>query len=177
MAARWVSSSRAAMGMPSICRLVAIVSAALAVAEAQGGGFPCADDEWIGATWHPGMPVECTSCYMCAAGQECLEFGGCVNCTAGELDRDRDPLTLCEECPEGKTSPDAATACVEHALLDSGLNTLQQLALDNPVEAWEVAVFVAVVIAGVCAWFRGALAAGCGALGCSKCSEYIALAG
>ena len=49
-------------------RLVAgIAAAVLAVAEAQGG-FPCEDDEWVRATWRPGTPAVCTSCYVCSVG-------------------------------------------------------------------------------------------------------------
>ena len=48
--------------------------------------------------------------------QECLQRVAAVfNCFAGQFDRDHDPLSLCEECPEGKSSPEAATLCTAAA--------------------------------------------------------------
>lgn len=38
---------------------------------------------------------------------------GCRNCTAGQLDRDYDPLTACEDCPAGQSSAVGATECAE----------------------------------------------------------------
>ena len=107
--------------------LVAAAAAAtvLAVAEAQGG-FPCADDEWVRTSWQPGMPAECTSCYVCSVGQECLKFGGCFNCTEGEMDRDRNPLTECVGCPEGKTSEPGQARCSDLTLTEQLVDKLKE---------------------------------------------------
>ena len=101
-----------------------IAAAVLAVAEAQGG-FPCEDDEWVRATWQPGTPAVCTSCYVCSVGQECLRFGGCRNCTEGEVDRDSNPLTLCEECPEGKISQPGQAQCTDPSRLEQTVDIVK----------------------------------------------------
>ena len=95
-----------------------VAGAFLVVAEAQREDFPCGHHEWIRASWRPGMPVECTSCYVCSIGQECLQRGGCFNCTDGEVDRDSDPLTPCTQCPEGKIPEPSRTRCSDPSLLD-----------------------------------------------------------
>eukprot|EP01046_Picozoa_sp_COSAG06_P004191 COSAG06_NODE_173_length_21283_cov_14.116220_3_plen_2197_part_00 len=69
-----------------------------------GGGFPCAEYEYVGATWHPPQEPDCRSCFDCVPGQTCRRRGGCFNCTAGEYDTDGDPTHPCVPCPDGTTS-------------------------------------------------------------------------
>ena len=78
-----------------------------------GGSFPCADDEYVSASWHPPLEPDCRSCYECSIGQTCRQRGGCFNCSAGEYDADGVPTRACEKCPEGKTSTEAAAECTE----------------------------------------------------------------
>ena len=101
-------------------RLLALLLAAAAAAAAGtrvraegGGGFPCAEDEWVAEAWHPPQEATCRSCYECEAGQVCFRRGGCSNCTAGTYDADHNPTHECVPCPAGKTSEDAATVCTE----------------------------------------------------------------
>ena len=63
-------------------------------------GVPCADYEYVSATWHPPLEPECHSCYDCTTGQTCRRRGGCFNCSAGEYDSDGVPTHACEKCPD-----------------------------------------------------------------------------
>ena len=74
-----------------------------------GGGLRCAANEWCDAASH-----ECRDCYGCAVGMECLARLGCRNCTAGTIDHDTGPTTLCEACPDGRTAAAGATECAEN---------------------------------------------------------------
>jgi hypothetical protein len=100
-------------------RLLLLVALCSEVARLQAGGFPCAEYEWVAATWHPPHEAECHSCYECDLGQECRRRGGCFNCTEGEYDTDGEPMHPCEECPEGKSSEEAATECTEESWSES----------------------------------------------------------
>ena len=73
-----------------------------------GGGQRCAAGQWCDAAAR-----ECRDCYGCAVGMECLARLGCRNCTAGTIDHDTDPTTLCEACPDGRTAAPGATECAE----------------------------------------------------------------
>ena len=58
----------------------------------------------------------CSSCYVCERGDECLQRGGCVRCEDDSFDHDTDPTTLCEPCPDGRTSSADGLTCVEDGL-------------------------------------------------------------
>ena len=93
------------------------------------GGIPCAEYEWVEATWHPPQAAECHRCYDCLVGQVCRRRGGCENCTAGEYDDDGDPTQRCVPCPAGETSLPGATTrddChdIEKLLCGSGLTAV-----------------------------------------------------
>eukprot|EP01044_Picomonas_judraskeda_P015409 COSAG03_NODE_2577_length_2630_cov_122.230344_1_plen_719_part_10 len=137
------------------------------VVYAQVSGFPCAEHEWIPATWHPPQQVECRSCYECDIGQECRRRGGCFNCTAGMYDTDYDPTHRCEECPEGKFSEEAATTCTQRSWTESlQPSKVAQHVKEDPL-GWiqtlmEVTGSLVAFIACVCGfWNRLGDACGC----------------
>jgi hypothetical protein len=94
--------------VPVLLLLVGTVRAQSDASFPCGGGRRCATNQWCDAAAR-----ECRDCYDCAVGTECLARLGCRNCTAGTIDHDTNPTTLCEACPDGRTAAAGATECAE----------------------------------------------------------------
>eukprot|EP01047_Picozoa_sp_COSAG01_P074325 COSAG01_NODE_12387_length_1748_cov_1.427879_2_plen_334_part_00 len=147
----WRRASNASWWPASLLLLVA----ALGPAAARTPGFPCQEDEWVNATWHPPQEPQCHSCYDCTVGQVCRQRGGCFNCAPGEFDDDGNPLKPCVACPAGKTSEsEAATACteVQKKWYEEAFEWWTQM------DSWAQGVFgtgLGVVVLGVITWCCG----------------------
>eukprot|EP01045_Picozoa_sp_COSAG04_P005671 COSAG04_NODE_266_length_18562_cov_11.848995_10_plen_2111_part_00 len=109
---------------------------------------PCPAGEFVDADWRPPAEPVCRSCYLCTPGQECAVRGGCRNCTEGEADRDTDPLTRCEACPEGKSSEPGQTECSDPSIPEQLLNVLEE----NFVGAVGGAAATVLAAIGACIW-------------------------